>query len=278
FPNDARVATLNAAKDAGLNVSHLINEPTAAALYYAKESGENLSGPICVYDLGGGTFDVSIVQLKDNEVEVISTEGVHYLGGTDFDKKLQDYVIKKFKDEKNKKISTKDFKLLDAEELKISLSKREEKTIGVKNTNIKISRQEFEDLISTDLAMIEMVCEAALENSKLKASDINQIILAGGSTRIPCVRKSIKKVFGKDPISFNNPDELMALGAAIYAGHKADHDLLNSMPQKTVEKIKYSDITSKYFGYLALRYDEKTEVEELSNYVLIEKGEKIPVS
>jgi molecular chaperone DnaK len=278
FPNDARVATLNAAKDAGLNVSHLINEPTAAALYFAKESGENLSGPICVYDLGGGTFDVSIVQLKDNEVEVISTEGIHYLGGTDFDEKLQDFVIKKFKDDKNKNISKKDFNRMDAEELKISLSKREEKTIGVKNTNIKISRQEFEDEISTFIAQTEMMCEKAIEDAKLKASDINQIILAGGSTRMPCVRKSIKKVFGKDPVSFNNPDELVALGAAIYAAYKADPDLLNPMQQSVVEKIKFSDITSKYFGFLALRYVEHTEEHEVSNFVIIEKGEKIPIS
>ena len=117
-----------------------------------------------------------------------------------------------------------------------------------------------------------------LEQAKLKASDIDQIILAGGSTRIPCVRKSIKKVFGKDPISFNNPDELVALGAAIYAAYKADPDLLNPMQQTVVEKIKFSDITSKYFGFLALRYEKHTEEHEVSNYVIIEKGEKIPIS
>ena len=278
FTNDARQDTIDAAELAGLKVSHIINEPTAAALYYAKESGENLSEPICVYDLGGETFDVSIVQLKDNEVEVISTEGVHYLGGTDFDEKLQDLVIKKFKDDKNEKITKTDFTINDAEQLKISLSKREEALARAKNSIIKISRQEFEDEISTFLAQTEMVCEAAIEDADLKPADINQIILAGGSTRIPCVRKSIKKVFGKDPKSFDNPDELVALGAAIYAAHKADPDFLKPEQQTAVEQIKFGEITSHYFGYLDLRYDEHTEVHEVSNYVIIEKGEKLPVS
>ena len=188
FNNDAREATLNAAEHAGLNVAYIINEPTAAALFYSKESGEDLSEPICIYDLGGGTFDVSIVKVKDNEVEVLSTEGVPQLGGTDFDQKLQDLVIKKFKDDKNKKIDTKDFTRNDAEQLKISLSKREEALARAKNSIIKISRQEFEDEISTFLAQTEMMCESALEDANLKPSDISQIILAGGSTRIPCVK------------------------------------------------------------------------------------------
>ena len=278
FTNDARQDTIDAAELAGLKVSHIINEPTAAALYYAKESGENLSEPICVYDLGGETFDVSIVQLKDNEVEVIITEGVHYLGGTDFDEKLQDLVIKKFKDDKNEKIGKKDFTRNDAEQLKISLSKREEALAKAKNSIIKISRQEFEDEISTFLAQTEMMCESALENANLNPSDISQIILAGGSTRIPCVKKSIKKVFGKEPLSFKNPDELVALGAAIYAAFKADPDLLNPIQKEHVSKIKFSDITSKYYGTLMLSFNEKSKKYELINSILIEKGQKIPTS
>jgi len=279
FQDDQRQATINAAEKAGLKISHIINEPTAAALYYAKESGEDLSEPICVYDLGGGTFDVSIIQVKDNEVEVISTAGVSNLGGTDFDIKLQDLVIKKFNDDKNKKISEIDFTQNDAEQLKISLSKREEALARAKNTNIQISRKEFEDEISKYIVQTEMLCEEAIEDAKSKGiSDIDQIILAGGSTRIPCVRKSIKKVFGKDPKSFNNPDELVALGAALYSAYKADPELLNPLQQKAVEKIKFADITSKYLGTLAMHFNKNTQVQELSNSIIVEKGEKIPIS
>ena len=134
-------------------------------------------------------------------------------------------------DEKNKTITDKDFTTNDAEQLKISLSKREEALARAKNSIIKISRQEFEKEISTFIGQIEMLCESVIEDADLKPNDINQIILAGGSTRIPCVRKCIKKVFGKDPKSFDNPDELVALGAAIYSAYKADPDLLNQMQQ-----------------------------------------------
>ena len=123
-----------------------------------------------------------------------------------------------------------------------------------------------------------MMCESALENANLNPSDISQIILAGGSTRIPCVRKSIKKVFGKEPLSFKNPDELVALGAAIYAAFKADPDLLNPIQKEHVAKIKFSDITSKYYGTLMLSFNEKSKKYQLINDILIEKGQKIPTS
>ena len=280
FPNDAREDTLNAAKKVGLNISNIINEPTAAALYYAKESNEDISGHICVYDLGGGTFDASIVKVNSdqNDVEVISTEGVHNLGGTDFDEKLLNLVIKKFKDDLNKNITENDFTLDDAESLKIDLSKREEGLARAKGSNLKILRQEFEDEISGLVGQTEMMCESALEDANLKPSDISQIILAGGSTRIPCVKKSIKKVFGKEPLSFKNPDELVALGAAIYAAFKADPDLLNPIQKEHVSKIKFSDITSKYYGTLMLSFNEKSKKYELINDILIEKGQKIPTS
>ena len=278
FSNNAREETMKAAEEAGLNVAYIINEPTAAALFYSKESGEDLSEPICIYDLGGGTFDVSIIQVKDNEVEVIGSHGLQKLGGGDFDRKLQDLVIKKFKDEKNKKITKIDFNENDAEELKISLSKRENALARAKNTNIKISRKEFEEEISSLIAQTEIVCENAIEDANLEISDISKIILAGGSTRIPCVRNSIKKIFGKDPTGYNNPDEIVALGAAIYAAYKADPDLLNPIQQTTVGKIKIQELTQWCFGTRALRFSEDTQVNKLSNTVIIERGNKIPVS
>jgi len=280
FSSDAREDTLNAAKKIGLNISHIIDEPTAAALYYAKESNEDISGHICVYDLGGGTFDVSIVKVNSNqnEVDVVSSEGVHELGGTDFDKKLLNLVIKKFKDDLNKNITENDFTLNDAESLKIDLSKREEGLARAKGSNLKILRQEFEDEISGYLGQTEMLCESVLDDAGLKPSDISQIILAGGSTRIPCFKKSIKKVFGKEPLSFKNPDELVGLGAAIYAAFKADSDLLNPIQKEHVAKIKFSEISSKHFGTLIQNFNEKSRKYEKTNDILIEKGQKIPAS
>ena len=280
FSSDAREDTLNAAKKIGLNISHIIDEPTAAALYYAKESNEDISGHICVYDLGGGTFDVSIVKVNSdqNEVDVVSSEGVHELGGTDFDEKLLNLVIKKFKDDLNKNITENDFTLNDAESLKIDLSKREEGLARAKGSNLKILRQEFEDEISGYLGQTEMLCESVLDDAGLKPSDISHIILAGGSTRIPCFKKSIKKVFGKEPLSFKNPDELVGLGAAIYAAFKADSDLLNPIQKEHVAKIKFSEISSKHFGTLIQSFNEKSKKYEKINDILIEKGQKIPAS
>ena len=277
FSNNAREETIKAAEDAGLNVAHIINEPTAAALFYSKESGEDLSEPICIFDLGGGTFDVSIIQVEDNEVEVLGSDGTE-LGGANFDKKLQDLVIKKFKDEKNKNIKTEDFSLNEAEQLKISLSKREDALARAKNTNIKITRKEFEKEISKEVAKTKLCVENALEEANLEVSDISKIVLAGGSTRIPCVRNSIKKIFGKDPTVFNNPDEIVALGAAIYAAYKADPDLLNPIQKSTVEKINIQELTTMCFGTRAMHFNDNTQSSKLSNTVIIERGSKIPIS
>jgi molecular chaperone DnaK len=277
FSNNAREETIKAAEDAGLNVDYIINEPTAAALFYSKESGEDLSEPICVFDLGGGTFDVSIIQVEDNEVEVLGSDGTE-LGGANFDKKLQDLVIKKFKDEKNKNIKTEDFSLNEAEQLKISLSKREDALARAKNTNIKIYRKEFEKEISNDVAKTKLCVENALEEANLEVSDISKIVLAGGSTRIPCVRNSIKKIFGKDPTVFNNPDEIVALGAAIYAAYKADPDLLNPIQKSTVEKINIQELTTMCFGTRAMHFNDNAQTPKLSNTVIIERGSKIPIS
>ena len=278
FSNNAREETIKAAEEAGLNVDYIINEPTAAALFFSKESGEDLSEPICIFDLGGGTFDVSIIQVEDNEIEVLASDGLEKLGGANFDKELQDLVIKKFKDEKNKNIKTVDFSLNEAEQLKISLSKREDALARAKNTNIKISRKEFEKEISKYISQTELCVENALEEANLEVSDISKIVLAGGSTRIPCVRNSIKKIFGKDPTVFNNPDEIVALGAAIYAAYKADPDLLNPIQKSTVEKINIQELTTMCFGTRAMHFNDNAQTPKLSNTVIIERGSKIPIS
>ena len=151
FANEAREATLSAAKSAGLKIKNIINEPTAAAIYYAFSSGEDLSGTYAVYDLGGGTFDVSIIKVEGTDIEVINTDGISKLGGDDFDNKLIEIVQKKYKKETGEDLVSEDFTNNDAEEHKKTLTTREKTSIRIKSTRttIEVTRKEFENAIST---------------------------------------------------------------------------------------------------------------------------------
>ena len=193
FSQEARDATMEAGKKAGLVVKYIINEPTAAALYYAYQSEAELSGTYAVFDLGGGTFDVSIIRVKGQDVEVIASNGLHKLGGDDFDKCLWDMVAKKYKEEFSKELTFEDFPLNDAEEEKKSLSKRKRTTAEVGRELVDVSRIDFEESISSLLAQVEMMCEATLEEAGVNASEIEEVFLAGGSTRMPCVVECAKK-------------------------------------------------------------------------------------
>ncbi|HEV2515811.1 MAG TPA: Hsp70 family protein [Devosia sp.] len=231
FANEAREATLEAARMAGINVKHIINEPTAAALYYAQFSGKELAGTFAIYDLGGGTFDVSIVRVTGNDVEVLSTEGVSKLGGDDFDAKLHQLIAAKYKAATGFDLDATEYTRADAETDKKSLSQRE--TVLVRATGgggrqqIEVRRREFEDAISTYLAQAEMLCEAAIAGAGVSLDDIQAIILVGGSTRVPAVQQSVAKAFNKPPTTFANPDEVVALGASLYAALKTTSSNLN---------------------------------------------------
>ena len=281
FSSKAREETMQAAKMAGLNVKNIINEPTAAALYYALSSGNNLSGTFAVYDLGGGTFDISIMKVNGSDIEIIATEGVQELGGHDFDNKICDLVKSKFKEETGEELADEVFNYLSAESIKRDLSKRDKVrtsrlSSGTASARIEITREEFEDSISTMIANAEMLCEGAMDDAGVTKDDITDVILAGGSTRIPYISESVKKVFGKDPVTFSNPDEAVALGAALYIAYKSDPSDLTPLQKKSIEKVKISDISSKYFGTLALVENTATDIKEIQNCVIIKKGEKIP--
>lgn len=276
FAHEAREATMAAAKAAGLNIKYIINEPTAAALYYAFKSGETLSGIYAVYDLGGGTFDVSIIRVDGQDVEVLATNGIARLGGDDFDVALQRLVQTKCRTITGKQIDTDDFTLNDAEEEKKSLSRRKQVTVRVARQLIDIKREEFEESISSLIAQAEMLCEATLDEAKIEAGDVRAIFLSGGSTRIPLVEESIQRVFKKAPTSTVNVDEVVALGAALYAAYKGDRSTLTPLQRKSLEKIKVSESTSKCFGTLSMSYDGAREQDRLSNTILIRKGDKIP--
>ena len=284
FNNEAREATLKAAKLAGLDVDFIINEPTAAALYYAFESGEELSGNYAIYDLGGGTFDISIIRVNGQNQEVLASNGLHKLGGDDFDRAIQELVKQKYKDETGKTLEDYEYTLIQAEEDKISLSTRRKciagggDVVGDGSVVITLQRDDFENAISSLLAQTEMLCEATLGDAGLDPDDIEEIVLVGGSTRIPSVRDCIKRVFGKAPVYPENVDEMVALGAALYAAHKSDKSELNATQKQSLKKIKVKEICNHYFGTIAVSYNANLERDELTNSILIKKGDKIPCS
>ena len=282
FANEAREATMHAAKSAGLPVNFIINEPTAAALFYGFQTSVELGGSYAVYDLGGGTFDISIIQVAGQDIDVMATNGVSRLGGDDFDEALQKLVMEKFKAETGEELDPKDFTKNHAEEEKKTLSRREQCLAYVSSrsgrVNISITRIEFEEAISSYIAQTEMLCESALDEAGLEPSGVNGVFLVGGSTRIPCVRESVQRIFGQEPIASANVDEVVGLGAALYAAFKGDRSQLNPIQKQSIDKIKVAEITSKFFGTLAVTEDAARGGLKHANSVLIKKGEKIPYS
>lgn len=278
FSNEARAATMLAAKEAGLNIRYIINEPTAAALYYAFKSGDALHGNYAVYDLGGGTFDVSIIHVDGQDVKVLASNGVQKLGGDDFDEALRVLVKKKYEEVSGEVLELEDFTKNEAEDRKKSLSQRTSLKDRINRQIISISRVELEETISALVAQAELLCEATIEEAKIQVSDISAVLLAGGSTRIPLVQESIKRVFGQDPVVSANVDEVVALGAALYAAYKGDQSQLSPTQQNAIKKIKIAESTAKCFGTLILEVETERGPRELSNHILIHKGDKIPCS
>ena len=232
FNDSQRQATKDAGKIAGLEVLRIINEPTAASLAYGLDKGENKNQKILVYDLGGGTFDVSILEIGDGVFEVLSTNGNTKLGGDDFDNKIIDLLVAEFKTKEGIDLSKDKLAMQRlkeaAEKAKIDLSASTKTTIslpfitadatGPKHLEYDLSRAKFDDMTS-DLIDKTIVCtKKAMADAKLSYSDIDKVILVGGSTRIPAVFEAVKAQTGKEPYKGINPDECVALGAAIQAG------------------------------------------------------------
>ncbi|WP_312795283.1 molecular chaperone DnaK [Tianweitania sp.] len=229
--NDAqRQATKDAGKIAGLEVLRIINEPTAAALAYGLDKKDGKT--IAVYDLGGGTFDISVLEIGDGVFEVKSTNGDTFLGGEDFDLRLVEYLAAEFKKEqgidlKNDKLALQRLKEA-AEKAKIELSSAQQTEInlpfitadasGPKHLTMKLTRSKFEQLVDDLVQRTIEPCKAALKDASLKAGEIDEVILVGGMTRMPKIQEIVKQFFGKEPHKGVNPDEVVALGAAIQAG------------------------------------------------------------
>ncbi|MBN1846679.1 MAG: molecular chaperone DnaK, partial [Sedimentisphaerales bacterium] len=229
--NDAqRQATKDAGQIAGLKVERIINEPTAAALAYGLEKKSNEK--ITVFDFGGGTFDVSILDIGDNVVEVLSTNGDTHLGGDDLDERLIHYAADEFKKKEGIDLRTDPMalqRLKEAcEKAKCELSTSVETTLnlpfitadqsGPKHLQMTVTRSTFENLIQEEIKRLRIPCEKAMADAKLSASDIDEVVLVGGSTRIPRVQQLVKELFHKEPNKSINPDEVVAVGAAIQGG------------------------------------------------------------
>lgn len=276
--NEAREATMSAAKQAGLPVRVIINEPTAAALYYAFKEGL-ANGNYAVFDLGGGTFDISIVKVLGRDVEVLGSSGIQRLGGDDFDKALRKKILEKCKTEHGQHLDEESDEVtkLEAEVVKKTLSSREEGSAKAGKLRIVVTRQEFESLIADKLAQMKMLCESVMDDLSMRPEDITAPILVGGSTRIPCVRNLVQKVFKKDPIVTANVDEVVALGAAIYAARHADKANLTPLQAEAISKVKIQERTGRFLGTLSLMENESRGGKiELVNSVIIKKGEKLP--
>lgn len=231
FNDSQRQATKDAGKIAGLEVLRIINEPTAAALAFGMDK-EDQDQKIMVYDLGGGTFDVSILEIGDGVFEVLSTNGNTHLGGDDFDNKIIDYLVSEFKktsgiDLSSDKMAMQRLKEA-AEKAKIELSQMQQTQInlpfitadatGPKHLDITLTRAKFEELIHDLVESTRIPVENALKDAGLTANDVHKVLLVGGSTRVPCVQEMVKKITGKEPDKGINPDECVAIGAAIQGG------------------------------------------------------------
>jgi molecular chaperone DnaK len=231
FNDSQRQATKDAGRIAGLEVERIINEPTAAALAYGLDKGKN-NEKIAVYDLGGGTFDVSILELGDGVFEVNSTNGNTHLGGDDFDQRIMEWLIAEFKKQTGIDVSKDKMALQrlkeSAEKAKIELSGKMQAEInipfltadqnGPKHLVTNLTRAKFEQLVEDLVESTKVPCMKALEDAGLTAGDIDEVILVGGSTRIPAVQELVKRVFAKEPHKGVNPDEVVAIGAAIQGG------------------------------------------------------------
>jgi molecular chaperone DnaK len=252
FNDSQRQATKDAGKIAGLEVLRIINEPTAAALAYGVDKQDKKDRKIAVYDLGGGTFDISIIEIAnidgDKQIEVLSTNGDTFLGGEDFDQVIMDHLVAEFKKESGIDLKQDMLALQrlkdSAEKAKIELSSTQQTAVnlpyitadasGPKHLNVTITRAKFEQMVEDLIKRSIEPCKIAMKDAKVTAADIDEVILVGGQTRMPKVQEAVEKLFGKAPRKDVNPDEAVAAGAAVQgavlAGDKTDVLLLDVTP------------------------------------------------
>jgi len=269
FNELARKATVTAGRLAGLKVRRIVNEPTAAALYYAHT--QSLRGRVLVYDLGGGTLDITILDIEGDNVDILLSEGARHLGGSDFDEILIDLIGQKYLEQNGRELildSAQRRRLLAmSEDTKKRLSKLNvvSEKIGSEEhglAEVELTRDDFEEAIKRLLTRTIMLLEQALDTLGLTPQDIDHVVLVGGSTRIPKVQELLTRQFGKPPVSCGNVDECVALGAALFAQRAR----------------RVSEVCNHSYGTLALIEDALTGVARVQNSVVIPKNTPIPCS
>jgi len=286
FPEEARQATMTASKEANINVQDIIEEPTAAAMHYA--STNSLAGNIMIYDFGGGTFDITIAKVDGKKIECLTSQGDQRLGGTDIDRVILEKLKESYKKEKNADLIKNNNKGLEykytfeAEKIKKALSKKEKHICPLEGDEgqirVTITRDEFEESISTLMSKIDSLIDVALDELKLKENDIANILLVGGSTRLPIVQKNILKRFNKDPLTGVNVDEAIALGAALHAGKKADPQKLTAAQSEELKKIDLKTVCNFYFGTVIQKMNTERQKPDDYNDTMIEKNTPLPCS
>ncbi len=285
FDEVRRKATMDAGTLAGLNVVGIVNEPVAAALYYA--TTQNVNGRVLVYDLGGGTFDVTILDIDGQEINIICSQGDHALGGVDFDKKIVELLEEAYrKEHKADLIQNEQDRAKyedEAEDVKKTLSRRNSvrKILygAAGSVRVEITREQYGKAIEPLIARTEILIEVALEEAKSKVSDIQKVLLVGGSTRMPVVQERLKEKFGFEPEIAVNVDECVSLGAAIHAGLT----LMRDKPKKVsagiaagLKEVRLRDVCNHSYGTICAPIDEETGQHVIRNSIILQKNTPLP--
>jgi molecular chaperone DnaK len=285
FDEVRRKATMDAGKLAGLNVIGIVNEPVAAALYYA--TTRPVTGKILVYDLGGGTFDVTILDIDGQHINILCSQGDHALGGVDFDQKILEMMEKSYKEKFDCELvgSEEDRANYEdeAEDIKKTLSRRQsaKKMLygSSGSSKIEITREMFEEAISSLIARTDILLDVALEEAELKPSDIEKVLLVGGSTRIPFVQQHLENKFGFKPENTVNVDECVALGAALHAGLT----MLREKPEEVsagiasgLGDIELTDVCNHSYGTICAPLDKETGRRVVENRIILNKNTPLP--
>lgn len=285
FDEVRRRATMTAGRLAGLNVIGIVNEPVAAALYYA--STQPVSGRVLVYDLGGGTFDVTILNVNGHQMDILCSQGDHQLGGVDFDNKILEIFQTLYRQHYKAELFTTAQERVpyedEAEDMKKTLSRR---PVARKilygpagSLKVEISRQQFEKAIEPLIARTEMLIEVALEEAHSTVKDIQKVLLVGGSSRIPLVQQRLTEKFGFAPEAAVNVDECVALGAAIHAGLTLLRDNPAAVPAGIaagLRDVKLQDVCNHSYGTLCAPLDEKTGRYVIRNMIILKKNTPLP--
>lgn len=285
FDEIRRKATMEAGRLAGLNVIGIVNEPVAAALYYA--ATRKVFGKTLVFDLGGGTFDVTIMNVNGQNMDILCSQGDHALGGIDFDAKVLEIMEQSYRDKFNAElISTAEERAKyedEAEDIKKTLSRRDsaKKMLygQAGSLRFEITRDAFEQAIKPLIDRAEILLEVAMDEASLKPQDINKVLLVGGSSRIPLVRKKLESKFGFAPEAAVNLDECVALGAAVHAGLT----MLRNNPKSVnagiaggIEGINLTDVCNHSYGTLCAPVDKKTGRRIIENRIILKKNTPLP--